>query len=192
MAKQTPPVPHQKTGEVVFSKMEKINSELFTLTYGAIVWQLLQDYEDNVDEVNNQLEKMGYNIGLRLIDEFLAKSGQGRCRELKETADVIAKIAFKMFLGITATVVGFDAKNREFSLQLEDNPLTDFVELPDKYRNKLNYNNLLCGVIRGSLEMVQMDVECKVVRDILRGDDVCEIKVHLKDYLKDEMPVGED
>jgi hypothetical protein len=37
-----------------------------------------------------------------------------------------------------------------------------------------------------------MDVECKVVRDILRGDDVCEIKVHLKDYLKDEMPVGED
>lgn len=93
-------------------------------------------------------------------------------------------------------------------MQLEDNPLTDFVELPDKYRNKLNYNNLLCGVIRGALEMVctiyttnnrlwsnkqvQMDVECKVVRDILRGDDVCEIKVHLKDYLKDEMPVGED
>jgi len=29
---------------------------------------------------------------LRLIDEFLAKSGQGRCRELKETADVIAKV----------------------------------------------------------------------------------------------------
>ncbi len=95
-------------------------------------------------------------------------------------------------------------------MQLEDNPLTDFVELPDKYRNKLNYNNLLCGVIRGALEMVravtlnnshtsdgidlqvQMDVECKVVRDILKGDDVCEIKVHLKDYLKDEMPVGED
>ena len=39
---------------------------------------------------------------------------------------------------------------------------------------------------------VQMDVECKVVRDVLKGDDVCEIKVHLKDYLKDEMPVGED
>jgi len=191
MAKQQP-LTHQKIGEQTFNKIEKINSELFTLTYGAIVWQLLQDYEDNVEEVNNQLERMGYNIGLRLIDEFLAKSGQGRCRELKETADVIAKIGFKMFLGVTATVVGFDAKNREFSLVLEDNPLTDFVELPEKYKQKLNYNNVLCGVIRGALEMVQMEVECKVTRDILRDDDVCEIKVHLKDYLKDEMPVGEE
>jgi hypothetical protein len=27
-----------------------------------------------------------------LIDEFLAKSGQGRCHDLKETAEVIAKV----------------------------------------------------------------------------------------------------
>lgn len=33
----------------------------------------------------------GYNIGLRLVDEFLAKSGAGRCRDFKETVDVIAK-----------------------------------------------------------------------------------------------------
>lgn len=33
------------------------NAELFTLTYGAIVAQLLKDF-DSVDEVNNQLEKM--------------------------------------------------------------------------------------------------------------------------------------
>lgn len=34
------------------------NPELFTLTYGAIVRQLLNDFEDNVDEVNTQLDKM--------------------------------------------------------------------------------------------------------------------------------------
>lgn len=33
------------------------NGELFTLTYGALVAQLLKDYEDD-DEVNRQLEKM--------------------------------------------------------------------------------------------------------------------------------------
>jgi hypothetical protein len=183
---------YQRIGDSIFSKSEKISAELFTLTYGAIVWQLLQDYEDNIEEVNLQLEKMGYNIGGRLIDEFLAKSGQGRCRDLKETAEVIAKIGFKMFLGVSATVVGFDQKNSEFSLIIDDNPLTDFVELPDKYKTKLNYNNILCGVIRGALEMVQMDVECKVVRDVLRGDEVSEIKVHLKGYLKEYVPVGED
>lgn len=33
------------------------NGELFTLTYGALVAQLLRDYEDD-EEVNKQLEKM--------------------------------------------------------------------------------------------------------------------------------------
>lgn len=33
------------------------NAELFTLTYGALVIQLIKDYED-YGEVNKQLEKM--------------------------------------------------------------------------------------------------------------------------------------
>ena len=36
---------------------------------------------------------------------------------------------------------------------LEDNPLTDFVELPEVYSG-LMYCNVLCGIIRGALEMV--------------------------------------
>nr|AAX61164.1 Trappc3-prov protein [Oreochromis mossambicus] len=38
---------------------KKMNSELFTLTYGALVTQLCKDYE-NDEEVNKQLDKMGY------------------------------------------------------------------------------------------------------------------------------------
>jgi trafficking protein particle complex subunit 3 len=41
--------------------------------YGSFVRQLLVDYEDPL-EVNNQLETMGYNIGVRLVDDFFAKS----------------------------------------------------------------------------------------------------------------------
>ncbi len=37
---------------------------------------------------------------------------------------------------------------------LTDNPLADFVELPDEYRGSLHYCNVLAGVIRGALEMV--------------------------------------
>jgi Transport protein particle (TRAPP) component len=36
----------------------------------------------------------GYNIGVRLIDEFLAKSNVSRCVDFRETADVIAKVYF--------------------------------------------------------------------------------------------------
>jgi hypothetical protein len=35
-----------------------------------------------------------------------------------------------------------------------DNPLTDFVELPEHLIN-LDYSNIICGVIRGSLEKVE-------------------------------------
>lgn len=67
------------------------NAELFALTYGALVVQLIQDYEDYA-EVNKQLEKMGYNIGIRLIEDFLARSSLGRCADFREVGEVVAKV----------------------------------------------------------------------------------------------------
>jgi hypothetical protein len=60
-----------------------------------------------------------------------------------------------MFLGVTATVTSWDAEGTECSLILDDNPLVDFVELPETCQG-LYYCNLLCGVIRGALEMVKL------------------------------------
>ena len=53
--------------------------------------QLVQDYEDYA-EVNKQLEKMGYNIGTRLIEDFLARSSLGRCADFREVGEVVAKV----------------------------------------------------------------------------------------------------
>lgn len=39
--------------------------------------------------VNEQLEKMGFSIGTRLIEDFLARSNVTRCSDFKETADVV-------------------------------------------------------------------------------------------------------
>lgn len=61
------------------------------MTYGSLVAQLLKDYE-NVDDVNRQLERMGYNIGMRLIEDFLARANPGRCYDLRDTADKIQVI----------------------------------------------------------------------------------------------------
>ena len=67
--------------------------------------KLIKDNQHNIDEVNTKLDKMGYNMGTRIVDEFWAKqSHRGVCKSFKETAEVIAKEAFKIFLGITAEV----------------------------------------------------------------------------------------
>lgn len=184
-------------GQALWSKMPKANAELFALTYGSLVTELVRDYEDPI-EVNKQLDRIGHSIGVRCVDEFLSKAdvaGMGlatQCQTLKDTAEVVAKIGFKMFLGIQAEVGGFSQDQRSFSIYLQDNPLSAFVELPpgdeqsggDDLR-KLKYSNLYCGVIRGALEMVNLKVECNIVRDTLKGDELNEIRVDLKEVLTD-------
>lgn len=157
------------------------NVELLTLTYGAVVTQLLRDYEDP-KEVNTQLELMGYNIGVRIVDEFCAKARGVRCRSFRETMDTVAKEAFRMFLGVSAVSEAWAPDASSCTLRIPDNPLADFVELPAPYAD-LRYSNILCGVVRGALEMVSLKVSCTFVKDVLAGDDATEIRVVLLEVL---------
>lgn len=179
-----------RTADAVFQKIEKVNSELLALTYGSLVTQLLKDME-HVDAVNTHLDTIGWNIGCRLVDEFFARSGLGPCRDFRETAEVVAKIGFKMFLGVTAEVRNWNPQGTSCCLVLQDNPLTEFVELPPTLSN-LAYANLLCGVIRGALEQVHMKVKCFFIKDMLKGDDVNEIHLELKELLKEGFVDDED
>jgi hypothetical protein len=184
---------YQRMGQLAWEKMPKVSSELFALTYGSMVTQVIKDYE-KVDDINEQLDKMGYNIGIRLIDEFLAKSGVDMdtpCSSLRETADMICKVAFRMFLNVNADCSNWGADDNQFSVLFNDNPLTEFVELPPNLQD-LRYCNIFAGIIRGALSMVQLDVETELVREVLRGDDSNEIKVVYKQSLKTEMASAYD
>ncbi|KAL9940880.1 hypothetical protein V8E36_000368 [Tilletia maclaganii] len=243
------------------TRTDKVAAETFTLTYGALVVQLLRDYEDYA-VVNQQLERMGYNIGTRLIEDFLARSGLPRCTDFTTVGHVVAKVGFKMFLNVSPGVImisqptqplaasaqGADGSaaasaagaaagggvavppaavtttsantsstlagasgagngsgpaaggpgsssqpHQEFALTLDENPLAEFVELPPDAREKgLWFSNVLCGVIRGALEMVQMQVEAYFVSDVLRGDEVTELRVRLIRTLDEEVPIADD
>jgi hypothetical protein len=174
-------------GAALWSKMEKANAALFALTYGSLITELLRDF-DTVEEIHAELEKMGHNIGLKSVDEILAKSEQQGiiippCTSLKDTAQVIAKTGFKMMLGINVdTVLSTDGNS--FSLILNENPLALFVELPPEYKT-LQYSILYCGVIRGALEQVNLKVKCTFVKDQLQGDETNEIHVQLEQVLQD-------
>jgi hypothetical protein len=61
-----------------------------------------------------------------------------------------------MFLGVKCEVSNFITekdKGCSFTLVMPDNPLNDYVELPENM-SALNYSNMICGIIRGALSTV--------------------------------------
>lgn len=60
-----------------------------------------------------------------------------------------------MFLGISPVVTNWSAASDEFSLILDNNPMAEFAELPEGHEGLL-FSNILCGVLRGALEMVRV------------------------------------
>jgi trafficking protein particle complex subunit 3 len=153
------------------------------------VAQLCEDLEEDVEKINSELDRMGYNIGIRLIEEFLARSMLPPCRTFQESADVLAKVGFKMFLGVQAQVAFSPEDEKRFSVILtpEENPLIEFVELPENLlKKRLSFSTVLAGVIRGCLEGILMRVETSVVKCPLLGDKFTEIVVSLKEIMREE------
>ena len=173
----------------VWKQQEKIDGELFILTYGSFVAQLLRDNNEEPVKVNDLLLEMGYNMGVRLIDDYLSKTGIQNCMDFKETSQQV-KNAFYIYLGIHVKIQQHDGK--EFSILLDENPLNEFVELPDGIRDELWYSNVYCGIIRGCLEMVHVKVNAVYVQDVLRGDGCNEIRVTLLHYMDQQVPLDQD
>jgi hypothetical protein len=160
-----------------------------------------------------------------------------RCTDFRDTGEVISKVGFKMFLNTTPTVIHHNRSSmpadasgsnptgvsqnqqpqQEFSLILEENPLSEFVEMPpDAREGGLWWSNVLAGVIRGALEMVsgsdapgvttllttnfaalarfqvQLQTTAYFVSDVLRGDEQTELRVRLVKFMEEEAPPADD
>ena len=113
------------------------------------------------------------------------------CSGFKDTADAISKVALKMFLGVYAEVADWDSDFTAYHLLLKENPITELVELPEGYEN-LRYCNLLCGVIRGALEQVNLKVAVVEERSVLTTAEPTLLKVTLVDIIKDDVPTLND
>lgn len=170
---------------------ESINAEVLALAYGAVVRQLLADLND-VESVNAQLKRMGNNIGMRIVEEFLAKTEIDRCSNFQQTSKTIAERAFPMFLGVRGTARPVDNGEREAIITLKELPLAEFVEIPPHYQG-LQYCNMVAGVVEGALARVNMNVKCDIIKDVLTGAQEYEFMVKLlQEVPAEQYPFGEN
>ncbi|CAL6353000.1 unnamed protein product [Bathycoccus prasinos] len=211
----------EQLGRITFQStaLEKVNSELFSLTYGAFLVQLLRDANGDASFVNAKLRGIGKSIGNRLIEEYLAKmmntggAGNGvgngsyyggsnnaadSCKTFREVMENVAFVGFRMFLNARCRLVDWSSNSssngssgntpttndnstsnmnsnsssshESVTLAIEDLSLADFVELPEKYTNSLSYCEVVCGVVEGALESVNVRVKVHFVKDGLRSD----------------------
>eukprot|EP00834_Sanchytrium_tribonematis_P002119 NODE_59_length_28102_cov_0.971110.p16 type:complete len:202 gc:universal NODE_59_length_28102_cov_0.971110:11188-10583(-) len=199
-----------KVAEDGSRKMEKINSDLFVLTYGAFVVQLLQDHQ-SFKKVNIELKNIGRQIGNRLVEDFFARANIPKCSTFEECMAVICEVAFKMFLNLSPKYKM--TSETEAIITLTENPLAEYAVLPKSANEYLRsskihayedvwytsnddeqlfYSNAICGVIEGALEMVQVQVSADFIADTLLGHQTTEIKISLKKILDDEMPLDDE
>ena len=173
------------------------NAELFTLTYGALVRQVLHDCEDRVFEANKKLDEMGHAMGCRLVEDFLAKTNARKCLSFKESAETVALVGFKMFLNLECSLENWNDDETRCDVRFEHlDPFVAFVEVPDRYKSgddeqsKLKYCQVLCGAARGALESVGVRVECHFVKDALVGDpsEGFVMRLEFMENVEDEYP----
>ena len=79
---------------ISFSKLKIHHLSLFMITaHSCKKFGTLQKKNKLLSCINFMCSDFrGYNIGVRLVEDFLARSNVGRCHDFRETADVIAKV----------------------------------------------------------------------------------------------------
>jgi hypothetical protein len=165
----------------LWQKQPKANAEFFALTYGALVAELVRDLEQTT-EIQAELDRMGHSIGIRFIEEVLAKAPELKVsQQFMESVDVV-KVAMKLFLGVTVEIV--TSGEDQYIVKMNENPLMVFVELPED-RQDLQYSQLLAGMLRGMLEMLQFDCDVSISSSTTTGNkEIHELKVVLKQVLQ--------
>lgn len=109
----------------------------------------------------------GFSMGQRMVDEFLAKSDIDSCSSFEKMAENVRE-GVKYFLGVKVDVK-IAKESLSFSLILPENPLTDFVEIPENLTGII-YSNIIAGALRGALEIVKR-LSCPIGNklDVLLG-----------------------
>lgn len=166
---------------------DKVNVELFSLTYGSLVRSIVKE-TNNIDDANAKLNKIGVSIGNRITDDFIVRSDKPRFKNFREACESIVDFALKYYLGITAQIV--EPSDTHCIIRFGDNPITRYVVIPPEYEG-LVYLMPLLSAIKTALGLLHYNVETKLVQDMLHGGATNDIEITLVEVMYDSLPPGE-
>jgi hypothetical protein len=160
-----------------------ISVEVVSFLYGSLIVRLVKDFNNDINEINKQTEQMGYNIGLRLINDIIASQvGRNLDSSNPNLLNSLIISTLSICLGLNGELKKINEK--EFHFLFDNNLLALYVEIPENLKG-LIYSNLINGLLRGVCEIANFKIESKFIKDKLNGDDINEIQINLLDIIEE-------
>jgi len=156
--------------------------ELLTFMYGSLLVRLTKDIKD-INELNKKIELIGYEIGKRLVDDLIDDFQRGL--DVSEQNKLMEKLISQLvqnYLGIVGNIS--QVSEKEYHLIFPENPISFYVELPESL-DGLCYSNIICGILRGMLEISGFEITCEFVKDKMKGNEVNDLKITLVKYIEE-------
>nr|CAD2170569.1 unnamed protein product [Meloidogyne enterolobii] len=164
------------------SDSKMVSSELFILTYGALVNDLISDLESPRKLIVNWTKLVTiWVFDLQTI--FFLK-----IHVLVDVQIFVKLWSLYQKMGVIAQSNQIGNVGDEFSLIIDQNPLTEFVEKPVEFKD-LCYSQVICGCIRGALEAMHMEVQVTLVADL---PDPTELRIKFHRILHESIPAGDE
>ncbi len=168
--------------DAIFMERKKNRVELLTFMYGSLLVRLTKDIKD-IDELNKKIESIGYEMGKRLVDDLIDDFQLGLdVSDQNKLMERLINQLTEYYLGIIGTYN--QVSEKEYHLIFPENPISFYVELPESLSN-LCYSNIICGILRGMLEISGFEVQCEFVKDKMKGDEVNDLKITLVKYIEE-------
>ena len=164
----------------IFDK-KQIKVELLTFMYGTLLVRLTKDIKD-INELNTKIELIGYDIGKRLVDDLIDDFQRVDTSDQNKLMEKLICQLAQYYLGIIGNYS--QTGEKEFHLIFTENPISLYVELPESLEG-LCYSNVICGIMRGMLEICGYEVKCEFVKDKIKGDDNNDMKITLVKYIEE-------
>ena len=166
----------------IFSERKQNKVELLTFMYGSLLVRLTKDIKD-INELHKKIESIGYEMGKRLVDDLIDDFQRGLdTSDQNKLMEKLIRQLTQYYLGIIGTYNQDGEK--EFHLIFPENPISFYVELPESLEGLL-YSNIICGMLRGMLEISGFEVTCEFVKDKMKGDDINDLKITLVKYIEE-------
>ena len=179
----------RKGVDAIFMEKKQNKVELLTFMYGSLLVRLTKDIKD-INELNKKIESIGYEMGKRLVDDLIDDFQRGL--DVSDLNKLMEKLIIQLaqyYLGILGSFN--QVSEKEYHLIFPENPISFYVELPESL-DGLCYSNIICGMLRGMLEISGFDIQCEFVKDKMKGDEVNDLKITLVKYIEERFVDDEE